>query len=88
MYQVRDGSTSTFSVEVELSANDLTTLEKFASSEYGTVQDAHAVLSHMVKMVVISDGYIPATWNQAIAEAIGGSAHLILMVSVVCFNSL
>ena len=70
-------------MEVEISSSDLDTLDKFASSEYGNIQDAHTVLSHMIKHVELSQGYTPPTWNELIAETLGGNTNVMLIVSTV-----
>ncbi len=80
---------SLFSMEIELTSNDLLTLEKFANSEYGNVQDAHAIISHMVKYVVLTGtgGYTSPTLNDDIRDFLGGNINVFLVVST-SFNTI
>ena len=72
-----------FRLMVKLSPDDFITLQKFSTSEYGNIQDAHHVLSEMVLEVEVVTEYRPPTWAESVGQFLENNMQTILQVSLV-----
>lgn len=73
--------TSAYMLTIQLSAEDLDVLHKFAHSKDGSIQDAHQIMRNMVKDVYLHPDYQPETWSMLIYDFLKMHLSVLLQVS-------